>query len=38
MGSQEPQGHVQTPITVEDVLNSQMIAHPFACCLNLPIA
>jgi hypothetical protein len=29
MGGQEPARHRQTPITVEDVLNSRMIAYPF---------
>jgi acetyl-CoA acetyltransferase len=31
-----PARHLQTPITVEDVLNSRMIAYPFRllqCCL-----
>ena len=36
MGGEEPARHVQDPITVDDVLNSRMIAYPFRllmCCL-----
>jgi acetyl-CoA acetyltransferase len=36
MGGQEPRATFTTPITVEDVLNSRMIAYPFRllqCCL-----
>jgi hypothetical protein len=36
MGGEEPARHLETPITVEDVLNSRMIAYPFRllqCCL-----
>jgi hypothetical protein len=36
MGGQKPKGHVQDPITVEDVLNSRIVAYPFQvlqCCL-----
>ena len=36
MGGKEPARHLETPITVEDVLNSRMIAYPFRllqCCL-----
>ena len=36
MGGEEPARHLRAPITVEDVLNSRMIAYPFRllqCCL-----
>ena len=36
MGGQNPRATFRTPITVEDVLNSRMIAYPFRllqCCL-----
>ena len=36
MGGKNPRATFKTPITVEDVLNSRMIAYPFRllqCCL-----
>ncbi len=36
MGGENPRATFKTPITVEDVLNSRMIAYPFRllqCCL-----
>jgi acetyl-CoA acetyltransferase len=36
MGGEEPRATFTTPITVDDVLNSRMIAYPFRfleCCL-----
>ncbi len=35
MGGQEPRATIKALITIEDVLNSRMIAYPFRlqCCL-----